>query len=95
MNRTEILDAAETCITIDRAATHGDAERNFGTIAVYWSAHLDHPITAADVAVMMTLMKCARIKSNPGHADSWVDGIGYLACGGEIAIAQVVQEVAR
>lgn len=95
MNRAEILPAAKACITVDRAATHGDAERNFGTIAAYWSTHLDHPITAADVAVMMTLMKCARIKSNPGHADSWVDGIGYLACGGEIAIAQVVQEVAR
>jgi hypothetical protein len=95
MNRAEILAAAETCITVDRAATHGDAERNFRTIAAMWSAYADYPFTAADVAVMMTLMKCARIKSNPGHADSWVDGIGYLACGGEIAIAQVVQEVAR
>lgn len=85
MNRVEILAAAETCITVDRAATHGDAERNFGTIAAYWSEHLDHPITAADVAVMMALMKCARIKSNPSHTDSWVDGIGYLACGAEIA----------
>ena len=26
-----------------------------------------------------------RDKANPGHADSWIDGAGYLACGGEIA----------
>ena len=85
MNRSEILAEADRCITVDRAATHGDAERNFGTIAAYWSAHLDHPVAAIDVAVMMTLMKCARIKSNPEHLDSWVDAAGYLACGGEIA----------
>ena len=85
MQRSEILFTAEAIVSVDRAATHGDAERNFGTIAAYWSAHLDHPITAADVAVMMTLLKCARIKANPAHLDSWIDGAGYLACGGEIA----------
>ena len=26
-----------------------------------------------------------RAKANPAHADNWVDGCGYLACGGEIA----------
>lgn len=85
MNRSDILDTAKQYVNVDRAAQHGDAEQNFGVIASYWSAHLDHPVTAADVAVMMTLMKLARIKANPAHADSWVDGCGYLACGGEIA----------
>ena len=87
MNRSEILDAARQAITVDRAATHGDAERNFDIIAAYWSAHLDLPVSASDVAVMMTLLKLARIKSNPFHADNWIDGSGYLACGGEIATA--------
>jgi hypothetical protein len=32
----------------------------------------------------MTLLKLARIKSNPRHQDNWVDGCGYLACGGEL-----------
>lgn len=85
MNRSQILSTAETFVSVDRAATHGDAERNFDTIAAYWSAHLGHNVTATDVAVMMTLLKCARIKSNPAHLDSWIDGAGYLACGGEIA----------
>ena len=43
---------------------------------------LDNPLS--DVAVMMTLLKLARIKSNPRHQDNWVDGCGYLACGGEL-----------
>jgi len=88
MKRSEILDTAKQYVNVDRAAQHGDAESNFNVIASYWTAHLDVYISAADVAVMMTLMKLARIKANPEHVDSWVDGCGYLACGGEIATEQ-------
>ena len=84
MNRSEILDTAKQYVTQDRAATHGDAERNFGLM----SAHLDHPVTATDVAVMMTLFKLARAKGNIGNAENWIDGCGYLACGGEIATGE-------
>jgi hypothetical protein len=87
MNRREILETATDYVTQDRAATHGDAERNFDLIARYWSTHLDHEISATDVAVMMTLLKIARIKGNAGNADNWVDGCGYLACGGELSTA--------
>lgn len=85
MNRSDILAEADRCITVDRQATHGDPENSFGLIASYWSAHLDITVTPTDVAAMMTLFKLARIKGNPWHADSWVDGVGYLAIGGELA----------
>ena len=85
MNRETILNTAKQYVNVDRADVHGSAEKNFGQVAAYWAAHLDVPITATDVAVMMTLFKLARIKANPQHIDSWVDGCGYLACGGEIA----------
>ena len=86
MNREEILTEAARIVTKDRAATHGDAERNFGVIAAHWSAHLDCAVSATDVAVMLGLLKMARIRSNPAHADNWVDLAGYAACGGEIAL---------
>ncbi len=89
MQRAEILDTAKEYVTKDRAATHGEAERNFGLTAAYWSAHLDVAVSASDVAVMMTMLKLARIKSNPDNMDNWVDGCGYLACGGEIAWGEV------
>lgn len=89
MNRADILDTAKEYVTKDRAATHGDAERNFGLIAAYWSAHLNVNIRAHDVAVMMTLMKLARARSNPKHTDNWIDGCGYLALGGEAAGEEV------
>jgi len=61
-------------------------EDNFSTIAAYWSIHLGIEVTAVDVAVMMDLLKTARIRSNPGHPDNWIDKAGYSACGGEIAV---------
>jgi hypothetical protein len=84
-SRGQILDTAKSYVTKDRAADHGDMENNFSRIADYWSVHLDYPVHPTDVAVMMTLLKVARINSNPKHPDNWVDGAGYLACGGELA----------
>ena len=84
MKRKDILDTAKGYVTKDRASDHGDMENNFRTIAMYWSVHLGVPVSATDVSVMMTLLKVARIKSNPKHIDNWVDGAGYLACGGEL-----------
>jgi len=84
MDRSEVLDIASRIVTVDRAADHGDMEDNFTLIARYWSFHLGMNIEAHDVPVMMTLLKLARIKSNPRHEDNWIDGCGYLACGGEI-----------
>ena len=83
--RSHILDTAKAYITRDRQADHGDAEDNFSRIAGYWSLHTGTTLTATDVAVMMALLKVARIKQNPQHVDNWVDGAGYFACGGEIA----------
>ena len=83
--RTEILQEAERLITGDRQDTYGDARAMHGRIAAYWAAHLDHPVSASDVAVMMVLLKLARTKASPDHADSYVDGVGYLAIAGELA----------
>ncbi len=83
-SRGDILDTAKEYVTKDRAADHGDMEDNFNMIADYWSLHLEQHIDAHDVAVMMTLLKLARIKSNPKHMDNFIDGAGYLACGGEL-----------
>ena len=85
MTRSEILAAAAHAVTQDRNATHGEPEDSFGLIAAYWSAHLDRPISSSDVAVMMNLLKLARIKTSPHHADHWIDIAGYAACGGEVA----------
>ena len=87
MNRTTILATASQAITVDRAATHGEAENTFGLIAAYWSADLGMPISAQDVARLMTLFKLARMKVNPAHGDNYVDACGYAAIAGELALS--------
>ena len=37
-----------------------------------------------DVAVMMMLLKIARIGTGADKEDNWVDIAGYAACGGEV-----------
>jgi hypothetical protein len=86
MKRADILATASEYVTTDRAATHGNAEDNFLRTAELWNAYLGvGNITSIDVAVMLALLKVARIRSNPKNADNWIDIAGYAACGGEIA----------
>lgn len=84
-SRTEILETAHHAITKDRAATHGRAEDSFGLIARLWSADLGLAIQAHDVARLMVLFKCARMKGNPTHSDNAVDAAGYAALACELA----------
>ena len=83
MNRKEILDRAAECVLRDRNTQYGNPEDSFSEIASLWSFFLGTKVKAYQVAVMMALMKIARIKYNPTHADSWVDLAGYAACGSE------------
>ena len=91
MKRDEILQTAESHITVDRAATHGDAEDSFQTIADAWSWWLSNrsipesPLEASDVAIMMSLFKIARIAGNAQHEDNYIDLAGYAALAGEIS----------
>ena len=84
-SRAKVLDTAKEYVTKDRAADHGSMEDNFQTVATYWNTHLGIDfIEPQDVAVMMTMLKLARIRQNEKHLDNWVDACGYMACGGEI-----------
>ena len=85
MTRTEILEKANECVCGDREQDYGSPEDNFGIIAKLWSTYLDFDIAAVDVAMMMSLLKVARVKSGRTHEDNFVDLAGYAACAGEIA----------
>lgn len=82
--RAEILHEAEHCICGQREQDYGSPEDNFGIIAKLWSDYTGTFITSLDVAMMMCLLKIARIKNGGGTGDSFVDLCGYAACGGEI-----------
>ena len=85
--RKRVLSEAEKCVCGHREQDYGTPEDSFQKIGTFWTAYLNYDvkIDAEDVAAMMALLKIARISENPQHMDSWVDGCGYFACGGEIA----------
>ena len=83
--RQRVLSEAEKCVCGKRELDYGTPEDNFGRIAEFWTTYMGVEFGTVDVAIMMALLKIARISGNLQHMDSWVDGCGYLACGGEIA----------
>ena len=90
MTRKEILEKALKCVNGDRDGSHGTPENSFNAIAALWNAYLSatmqqgiKKISSEDVAVMMILLKIARLATGVYNDDNWVDIAGYAACGGE------------
>lgn len=85
-----LLDAATKIVTGDRRRDYGGALDNHDQVAALWRAYLrDRPasdITAEDAAVMMVLVKIARLSTSPAHYDSQVDIAGYAAVMNEIRV---------
>lgn len=83
------LIAAQAAVCGDRPLNYGNPENNFGRIAILWNAwnavRRPGPYVGADIAIMMDLVKTARLANNPAHNDSWIDKAGYAACGYDIA----------
>ena len=94
MTRKEILAEAEKIVCSDRNLQYKEPEDNFLRIATLWKAYLGKMyVTSYDVAVMMCLFKIARLQGSAFESiDSWVDLIGYAACGGEIATRGIEHE---
>lgn len=93
MKREQLLDKAKEIVMGARQEHYGAPEDNFKNIARLWTAFLenerdargdDTTIYPHTVALMMNLMKIARLQSDPTHEDSWLDIPGYAACGSEI-----------
>ena len=85
MNRANCLKKADECVNGKREQDYGSPESNFLKIADLWSAYFGAPFSANDVAMMMALLKIARISTGTATEDSFVDLAGYAACGCEIA----------
>ena len=84
MKRAEILEEARRCVCGEREQEYGTPENNFALVGKLWEAYSGQPFSAKDVAMMLALLKVARIKTGV-KGDSFVDLAGYAACAGEIA----------
>ena len=86
---------ADKCVNGQREQDYGTPEQNFQIIADLWSAYKGVSFSPVDVAMMMSLLKIARIKSGGGTGDSFVDLAGYAACGGELAELEKTRVTAK
>lgn len=93
MKAAEIAGKAANLVSGDRAQTHGNMHVHFNSVALLWNAYLMSrrdtaaPLRASDVPKMMALLKLARTESGNENADDFIDGAGYLACAGEVALS--------
>ena len=91
MTRKETLERAAECVCAQREQDYGAPEDNFAFISELWESYLRRIVPAhvcirpMDVAVMMTLLKIARIGTGTQTEDSFVDLAGYAACAAELA----------
>jgi hypothetical protein len=90
MKADELLAKAAEIVGGQRAIDYGDKYVNHSRIAALWNMWLTEressddddcfaEVSAYDVAVMMMLVKVARLMHSPGHTDSHLDIAGYAA----------------
>lgn len=95
--REECLDTAKEIISGNREEQYSGPEDSFYQIAQFWNTYLRRRIDgvsadeidlgADDVAVMMCLLKLARLTTGgTDQADTWVDVAGYAGCGFEVSV---------
>jgi hypothetical protein len=88
MTRKETLETAIAAVCQNREQDYGSPEDNFKLIADLWRVYLTarkNHINSDDVAVLMILLKVARVASGHGKDDNWIDIAGYAACGAELS----------
>ena len=85
MKRKEILESAIQIVCAERQGQYGEPEDTFSAIAELWSVYLGRAVSAEDVALMMVLLKIARMKAGKFKADNYVDLCGYGALAYEVA----------
>lgn len=83
----KIQDFFDRCTDLikERASTYAPPAISLGKIAVYWSEYIGAEIRPYDAAIMMALLKIARL-SQGHHQDSLEDAAAYLS------IANLVKE---
>lgn len=85
MLRGDILQEASRLTHGDRNKNYGDPLTNHQRIAALWSVYLESEITPSQAAIMLALVKVARLIESSDHLDSFIDGAAYFAIAGEIA----------
>lgn len=84
MKHTEIL--GQTINTLrERGVQYGPEEACFERIATLSSIVLNKSISPYDIAMILHCVKLGRLQENRNNPDNYIDGVAYLAFGGQFA----------
>ncbi|HQJ56169.1 MAG TPA: DUF6378 domain-containing protein [Caldisericia bacterium] len=85
----DILSYVRKIVNKDRQDLYGNPENSFRIIADFWTTYLRHKyniltdLEPKDIAIMLSLLKHARMVVQGNYEDNVVDAIGYLTILGE------------
>tara|TARA_R110000868_G_scaffold263967_5_gene522550 strand:+ start:2897 stop:3178 length:282 start_codon:yes stop_codon:yes gene_type:complete len=84
MQAAPFLDKVKEIVSGPREKEHWDKAAIHNRITTLWNLWLmqrpkQEYLSAYDVAMMMLLVKIARLMQTPGHQDSHIDIAGYVA----------------
>lgn len=85
MKASQALNTAQDMVQ-ERGLAYGHPAINHMRIAQFWSTYLEYPIKPDQVAIMMGLVKIARLIESPQHEDSFIDLAAYSALAGELSL---------
>lgn len=78
IENSPILEKAQKLVDgRDKSEHYGPPEEFMGRLASMWGGYLGIELKPTDAALMMALLKAARLRTNPDHEDSLVDFAGY------------------
>ena len=85
MIAADVCTRAADLVDGDRRRQHGEPEETHARIAALWSAYLaDRQLTGHDVAMLLLLVKVARIATGTPNPDNYVDIAGYAGIAAEL-----------
>ena len=88
-NNGAILCKAHELVNAERQDDYGSPAASLSRIATMWSAYLEQPVNARDVALLLALMKIAR-EAHRDKEDNLLDAAGYIGLAADMATLEAV-----
>lgn len=79
-----ILLTAHALVNGDREYDYGSPTATLTRVASMWTAYLEQPVNARDVALLLALLKIAR-EAHRCKEDNLVDAAGYIGLAADMA----------
>lgn len=89
-NNGAVLRVAYELVNSNRQDDYGSPAASLTRIAAMWTAYLEQPVNARDVALLLALMKIAR-EAHRCKEDNLIDAAGYIGLAADMAALEALE----